>query len=320
MYKFICKNFTYVFILGVIIFTPACFIEKNKKDEKIVEVGVSDKSKLVTGESDKVRDYYSKWAGEEKRLFEKPSGIIERLRTESILRRNLPKAPAVIYDIGGGAGVYAFELAKQGYTVHLFDYTPLHIEQAKKRMQESRVKLAECSVGDARDVKAKDGVADVVLLFGPLYHLLEKKDRDKALSEAYRILKPGGMLFAAGCSRFVTFIRFGEDPKFHKGFEFESIGEVLKTGKFTNSKGVERQYWTDAYFHKPEELENELKESGFKETKLFVIEGLSWAFPLKKEIVENKKLLEKLLHFLEIIENEKSFIGTGSHIMAIGRK
>jgi hypothetical protein len=41
-------------------------------------------------------------------------GELERLRTQAILARNLPSAPAAVYDVGGGAGVYAVPLAKQG--------------------------------------------------------------------------------------------------------------------------------------------------------------------------------------------------------------
>jgi ubiquinone/menaquinone biosynthesis C-methylase UbiE len=46
--------------------------------------------------------------------------------------------------------------------------------------------------------------ADVVLLLGPLYHLIEAADRRKALQEAYRVLVPGGLLFAAAISRFAS--------------------------------------------------------------------------------------------------------------------
>lgn len=53
------------------------------------EITVGDLKK-----GDGVKDYYSRWAGEEERLYKNPAEIVERLRTESILKRHMPKAPA----------------------------------------------------------------------------------------------------------------------------------------------------------------------------------------------------------------------------------
>src|SRR5438270_13597220 len=60
-----------------------------------------------------------------------PLGELERIRSQAILARRLPPAPAVIFDIGGAAGVYAFPFAQQGYEVHLVDPVELHLEQAR---------------------------------------------------------------------------------------------------------------------------------------------------------------------------------------------
>src|ERR1700730_2827992 len=68
------------------------------------------------------------------RLF-RSGGPIERLRTQELISRYAPKAPATVYDIGGGPGVYALWLAQQDYTVHLLDAVPRHIEQAGEAMQ-----------------------------------------------------------------------------------------------------------------------------------------------------------------------------------------
>ena len=79
-----------------------------------------------------------------------PLGELERFRTQAILARRLPPAPAVIFDVGGAAGVYAFPLAKQGHKVHLVDPVELHLEQARTYAAASGVRLASTTQGDAR--------------------------------------------------------------------------------------------------------------------------------------------------------------------------
>ncbi len=96
--------------------------------------------------------------------------------------------------MGGAAGIYAFPLAETGYKVHLIDPIAVHIEQAKEHAIKTGMSLASYTVGDARNLEQPDNSADVVLFFGLLYHLIDEKDRLKALREAYRFLKPGGML------------------------------------------------------------------------------------------------------------------------------
>src|SRR5256885_14842867 len=112
-----------------------------------------------------------------------PIGDRERLRTRAFLARHLPAAPAVIYDIGGAAGVYAFPLAKQGHQVHLIDPVDLHLEQARSYAAATGVRLASVTKGDARALDPPSGIADAVLLLGPLDHLVERSDRLQALRE-----------------------------------------------------------------------------------------------------------------------------------------
>lgn len=127
---------------------------------------------------------------------------VERVRTLDVLLRYLPSPPAVIFDVGGATGVYAIPLAERGYEVHLVDAAPNHVAQAAEISSRSTSPFASCRVGDARRLDVPDGKADAVLLLGPLYHLLNDTERAQALGEAGRILRNGGLLFAAAISRF----------------------------------------------------------------------------------------------------------------------
>ncbi len=199
--------------------------------------------------------YYEK--GQEADRLESPFSRWEKIRTLDLLDRFLPRAPALILDVGGAAGAYAFPLAEKGYVVDLFDPVPLHIEQAKRRAAIDQRKPRNFQVGDARAIPCDDRAADAVLFFGPLYHLTDCKERVKAIREARRVLRSGGVLLAVAISRFASALDgigrgLIRDPDFVRIVE-----QDLKTGQHRNETG-NLDYFTTAFFHHPDELRMEL--------------------------------------------------------------
>jgi ubiquinone/menaquinone biosynthesis C-methylase UbiE len=154
------------------------------------------------------------------RLFGSAQGELERVRTQEIIARHLPSPPGRVLDVGGAGGVYSLWLLDQGYEVRLIDAFPLHVELAERTLGEhSNRRLASARVGDARQLDEPDGSTQVVLLMGPLYHLTEREDRVRALSEAHRVLDQVGLLFVTGISRFASLLdglcrNFVDDPVF----------------------------------------------------------------------------------------------------------
>ncbi len=142
--------------------------------------------------------------GHEAERLENPFFRWERIRTLDLLDRFLPPAPALILDVGGAAGAYAFPLAEAGYVVDLVDPVPLHVEQARQRAAMRQRVPRNFHVGDARAIPCDDGSADAVLFFGPLYHLTDSNDRLKAICEARRVLRAGGILLAVAISRYAS--------------------------------------------------------------------------------------------------------------------
>ena len=132
----------------------------------------------------------------------------ERHRTEfavtlCALDEHLPPPPAHVLDCGGGPGRYSIALAQRGYTVTLFDLSPELLAMAREKVAEAGVTLASFEQGTATNLtRFPDDTFDAVLVMGPLYHLLDESDRRQALAEAYRVVKPGGPVFAAFIARY----------------------------------------------------------------------------------------------------------------------
>jgi SAM-dependent methyltransferase len=253
--------------------------------------------------------------GHEAQRLQSPFSRWEKIRTLDLLDRFLPRAPALILDVGGAAGAYAFPLAEAGYVVDLVDPVPLHVEQARQRAAVGQRVPRNFQVGDARAIPCDDGAADAVLFFGPLYHLTDSGERLKAICEARRVLRAGGVLLAVAISRFASALDgiargFIRDPDFVRIVE-----QDLKTGQHRNEAG-NLDYFTTAFFHHPDELKMELIEGGFPSPRLCAIEGPLWTVP---EFATAEQQ-ERLMATMRALENEVTLIGASAHIMGIATK
>ena len=134
------------------------------------------------------------------------SGRIEFARTQEIVSRYLPPPPAVVFDIGGGPGVYA-TLARPTRlrsASHRSGAAPYRAGTGR-RPRDSRTHRLPVAPSVTRDTSTEPTRAWTRRsCFGPLYHLTEREDRVTALREAARIVRPGGVVLAVGISRFVS--------------------------------------------------------------------------------------------------------------------
>lgn len=247
-------------------------------------------------------------------------GQLELARTQELAMRYLPPAPAVILDVGGGAGVYACWLARQGYEVHLVDAVPRHVQQARQAsLAQPDHPLASMTVGDARRLDQPDASADAVLLFGPLYHLTSRRDRVAALREARRVLRGGGLALAVGISRFASaidglFQGYLDDPEF-----VNIVQRDLASGQHRNPNNCPG-YFTTAFFHHPNELAAEIEEADLRHKRTLAIEGPGCLLPNLDAHWRDPGRRERLLGAIRWLEDEPSLLGISAHMMAVARK
>ena len=197
-------------------------------------------------------------------------GLIEFERTKELLLEFLPKPPAVLYDVGGGYGEYSWWLSSLGYEVYLFDLSETNILLSEKLAPlYPDATLKHAVRADARSLPVPDSSADAILFMGPMYHIVEKEERRKALAECFRALKPGGLLFTAAITRYATLLWastvYGKDNELlgERAF-YDMTAHEIRTGDHirpnpnaSSYKGIGR-----SYFHLPNELAEELEEAG----------------------------------------------------------
>jgi ubiquinone/menaquinone biosynthesis C-methylase UbiE len=227
----------------------------------------------------------------------------------------------VVLDVGGAEGAYALPLARAGHAVHLLDAVPSHVETALAASgQQHDAPLASAEVGDARTLPFDDGTADAVLLLGPLYHLVNQEDRARALAEAHRVLHPGGVVLAAGISRFASTL-----DGLHSGRMQDPRFEAIVQGDLTD--GVHRnpdvhghpEWFTLAYFHLPDELREEVERAGFGDVRVLPVEGVgAWAH--LDQLLDDPSARASVLRAIARVEEEPSLVGASPHLMAVASK
>ncbi|MCR1949818.1 class I SAM-dependent methyltransferase [Clostridium sp. DSM 100503] len=268
---------------------------------------------------DEVIEFYN--AGAEIGRLEKGLGKVEFYRSKEIIRRYI-KSNNVIYDIGGGIGVYSSWLASMGNEVHLLELSPVAVKYAIENQNEKNSFMAE--VSDARHINRPDESADIVLLMGPLYHLQNREDRLRVLREAKRILKKDGLLFSVGISKFSSttwgISTYGKENNYlDDDIYINMIKSELLSGVHIRPK--EYPYFiAQAYFHTPIELQEEIESMGFETIKKHAIEGIIWFTPCLDDKWKEQKSREKLLDIIRLTENEEEIMGMSPHFMIISRK
>ena len=243
---------------------------------------------------------------------------LEFVRVQQIISRYLRADPMVIADIGGAGGTYSFWLAEMGHDVRLVDFTPRHLRLAEDRARSTGVHLGGYHCADARAVPLADQECDLVLEMGPLYHLQQTTDRLDALREARRLLRPGGTIICQVITRWASVLDGFVYGHVRDDYFWENTNRVVATGCYENPEN-RSQFFTSAYFHRPNEIRQELEEAGFLDIHLVGVEGFSSALPTG-DYLADPIAGPRLLECLAATESIPELLGVSCHIAAIATK
>lgn len=250
--------------------------------------------------------YYNKF-NEDKRLTHR-HGIIEFNTTikyiDKILKNmNNPK----IIDVGAGCGKYSIYLSDKGY-----DVTAIELVKHNLMTLKSKNKNVKAYQGNALNLsKFKDNSFDMVLLFGPLYHLINMEDKLKALMEAKRIVKEGGYILISYYMNEYAIIKHG--------FMENNITSAIKNGDVDKTFHITPKE-TDLYSMVRIKDINYLKcKANLKRVKIISQDGPSdYIRPvINKMDDETFKLYFK--YHLKTCEM-KELLGASSHVLDILKK
>lgn len=255
-----------------------------------------------------IRAFYRDRYVEDDRLRRSGHGRLEFLRTQELLRLHLPVPSATVLDVGGATGVHARWLAADGYAVTLVDPVAEHVAQA------AAVGTFAAVVGDARKLEQVDDSVDVTMLLGPLYHLVDAEDRARALAEAVRVTRVGGLVVAAGISRYAGLLEYGSNGRLAEGNQ-QLFADALASGRnYDDPEG-----FTNAYFHHADELRSEFDRAGLREVVVLGVEGPAVSRLVDAAPDEVDRLLPSALRLARLVETDPLMMSSSQHFLAFGR-
>jgi ubiquinone/menaquinone biosynthesis C-methylase UbiE len=159
-----------------------------------------------------------------------------------------------------------------GYDVTLFDLSAACLAKARAEARDRGLDLSY-EQGTATDLsRFRDASFDAVLVMGPLYHLIELTERQRALAEAVRVARPGGLV-AASVITWMAVLRYVAKEEASRILElYEAMLNVIRQGYDPTCPPPDDEHFR-AYFADPAEVDPLLREAGLAPLGVFAVEG-----------------------------------------------
>lgn len=232
-------------------------------------------------------------------------GIVEFQTTMYHLHRFL-RPGFCLLDVGAGTGRYTSALMAEGYDVKAVELVRHNIDVFLKREPTANV-----AQGDARHMPfVPTGSADLTLLLGPLYHLIGDDEKLKALEEAKRVTKPGGLIFVAYLMNEYSILSYC--------FDEDRIGGLLERGAVDGHFHIQAQPDELYDYVRVDDIDRLDKMAGLERVTIFSPDGASDYMRTRL----NRMSDDTFAHFIEYqkaISERRDLIGAGSHVVDVVR-
>ena len=175
-------------------------------------------------------------ADEDSRLKRSRHGQLEYATTMAYIHR-YAGAGSKVLEVGAGTGRYSIALAKEGMKVTAVELVESNLEVLRENSR--GIGGIESYQGDATDLsRFADGNFDMTLVLGPMYHLYEQEEVHRAIDEAIRVTKPGGVIMYAFISVYaIMYANYlqgnwaaGQEENFTDDYRTKHFKEQLFTG------------------------------------------------------------------------------------------
>jgi len=258
------------------------------------------------------RDPEREWA----RLVTGAQARLEFEITRHVLNRHLPSPPVHVLDAGGGPGRYALLLAERGYMVTLLDLSPVLIDRARSRITQAtravRERIEALVEGSITDLSAfPDASFDAVLcLGGPVSHLVDPRDRERALGELRRVATPGAPIIVSVMNRLAVF---------RSAVQWLGYFDQLRAPFPATGLARIGPHRAPAFFYTLEGLRGELERAGLEIIRLYGSNGIG--AQLQEEnvlaILEDEDRWFIWRELLLATCDEPSIVGVSNHLIAV---
>ncbi len=241
---------------------------------------------------------------EDARLNRSPGARVEFLTTVRYIERYLSPGHRIL-DVGAGAGEYSPYIAKQGYAVWARELANANVAAFRRKLTpELAVDLVQ---GNALDLsRYPDASFDIVLLFGPLYHLHKEEDKRRCLAEAKRVLKNDGTLFVSYIANdFVFLTEFSYDPQYFLTGDYDK--ETFRLNDFP------------FVFHTVDDCRRMLDTAGIDLLHAVASDGICEL--MEEKIAEmREESYQQFLRYHFYLCEKPEFLGMTNHLLFVGRK
>ena len=242
--------------------------------------------------------------GRLKRKSHMPEYLLTMRYIEKYLKPNYK-----IIEIGAGTGRYSIDLADMGYDVTAVELVPHNIKIMKSKVKaKHNIKIYE---GNACDLSfIADNTYDIVLLLGPMYHLFTDEDKHKAMSEALRVAKTGGIVYSAYCNN---------DTCMYKMFYKKRILSYLDNGLIEDDYHAKSSPNEIFELYRKSDIDNLMKDFNVTRLHFVGVDMLSYLYNNKLDRL-SKREFEEYMKFLSTICEREDLVGLSEHMLDIFRK